>query len=98
MDKQTTLAFVLIGIVLVAWLYLTAPDPTVVKPTQTDSTTVVIADTIKSLKPKTPLTEDITTKDIIPPDEKLFNVDDEKEEITTLENNVFIIESINRSQ
>jgi len=39
MDKQTTLAFVLIGIVLVAWLYLTAPDPTVEKPKQTDSTT-----------------------------------------------------------
>lgn len=27
MDKQTTLAFILIGVVLVAWLYLNAPDP-----------------------------------------------------------------------
>lgn len=27
MDKQTTVAFILIGVVLVAWLYLNAPDP-----------------------------------------------------------------------
>jgi YidC/Oxa1 family membrane protein insertase len=92
MDKQTTLAFVLIGIVLVAWLYLTAPDPTDVKPKQTDSTTVVIADTVKSSEPETPLTEEITTKDVIPPGGKYFNADDVKEEITTIENDVFIIE------
>ncbi|MFC2094669.1 membrane protein insertase YidC [Bacteroidota bacterium] len=92
MDKQTTLAFVLIGIVLVAWLYLTAPDPTAVKPKQTDSTTVVIADTVKILKPGTPLTEKIATEDVILPGGKLFDADDKKEEITTVENDVFIIE------
>ncbi|MDP2363814.1 MAG: membrane protein insertase YidC [Ignavibacteria bacterium] len=27
MDKQTTIAFILIGAILVLWLYLTAPDP-----------------------------------------------------------------------
>jgi YidC/Oxa1 family membrane protein insertase len=96
MDKQTTLAFVLIGIVLVAWLYLTAPDPTVVKPKQTDSTTVVIADTVKSLEPETPLTEEIKTKDVIPPGGKYLDADDVKEEITTIENGNFIIELSNK--
>jgi len=96
MDKQTTLAFVLIGIVLVAWLYLTAPDPTDVKPKQTDSTTVVIADTVKLSEPKTPLTEEIKTKDVILPGGKLLNADDVKEEITTVENDVLIIELSNK--
>jgi YidC/Oxa1 family membrane protein insertase len=96
MDKQTTLAFVLIGIVLVAWLYLTAPDPTVVKPKQSDSTTVVITDTVKLSEPETPLTEEITTKDVIPLAGKYYNADDEKEEITTVENDVFIMELSNK--
>jgi len=96
MYKQTTLAFVLIGIVLVAWLYLTAPDPTVVKPKQTDSTTVVIIDTVKLPEPEKPLTEEITSKDVIPLGGKYFNVGDEKVEITTVENDVFIIELSNK--
>jgi len=27
MDKQTTIAFILIGAILVLWLYISAPDP-----------------------------------------------------------------------
>jgi len=96
MDKQTTLAFVLIGIVLVAWLYLTAPDPTVEKPKQTDSTTVVIIDTVKLSEPEIPLTEEIKTNDLIPQGGKYFNADYAKEEITTIENDVFIIELSNK--
>jgi len=96
MDKQTTLAFILIGIVLVVWLYITAPEPTVVQPKQTDSTTVVIEDTVKLSEPKPPLTEEPKIKDIIPLDEKYYNADNEKEEITTVENDVFIIELSNR--
>jgi len=96
MDKQTTLAFVLIGIVLVAWLYLTAPDPTVEKPKQTDSTTVVIIDTVKLSEPEIPLTEELKTNDLIPQGGKYFNADYAKEEITTIENDVFIIEFSNK--
>jgi len=96
MDKQTTLAFVLIGIVLVAWLYLTAPDPTVEKPKQTDSTTVVIIDTVKLSEPEIPLTEEIKTNDLIPQGGKYFNANYAKEEITTIENDVFIIEFSNK--
>ena len=48
MDKQTTLAFVLIGVVLVVWLYMTAPEPVVEDLKQPDPTTI-LKDTIKSI-------------------------------------------------
>lgn len=50
MDKQTTIAFILIGAILVLWLYISAPDPkqeTKPKDKTTevkDSTTVIAAD------------------------------------------------------
>ncbi|MFC2139378.1 membrane protein insertase YidC [Bacteroidota bacterium] len=40
MEKQTTLAFILIGIILVVWLYMNAPDPQTFPPQETDSTLV----------------------------------------------------------
>lgn len=51
MDRQTTLAFILIGIVLMVWLYITAPTPTDV-PQQTnskDTTKVVEKETDKQV-------------------------------------------------
>ena len=45
MDKQTTIAFVLIGIILVVWLYYSAPDPQEQEFRPIDTTTVVF-DTI----------------------------------------------------
>ncbi len=54
MDKQTTLAFVLIGIILMIWLYITAPDPSQV---QTQSPA---EDTLKVEKLEKPLlTEEV---------------------------------------
>ena len=91
MDKQTTIAFVLIGIILVVWLYISAPSPVVEKPKQTDSTTVVI-DTTQEKKEEKPVveepkvTENVTVKDTIP----LKN-----EKITTIENDLFIVELSN---
>ncbi len=40
MDKQTTSAFILIGIILVVWLYFNSPTPEPVQPKKTDTTTV----------------------------------------------------------
>ncbi len=40
MDKQSTIAFILIGIILVFWLYLNTPEPTTVPPQTQDSTIV----------------------------------------------------------
>lgn len=91
MDKQTTIAFVLIGIILVVWLYISAPSPVVEKPKQTDSTTVVI-DTTQEKKEEKPVveepkvTENVTVKDTIPV---------KNEKITTIENDLFIVELSN---
>ena len=99
MDRQTTLAFVLIGIVLVVWLYLTAPKPEIENNQQTDSTTVVI-DTLK--KPVLKSNQDVNLKPE-KPDTSLNNrfinqnsKEDTNEEITTVENDVFIIEFSNK--
>ena len=40
MDKQSTIAFILIGVILVFWLYLNSPQPTVNQPQKADSTNV----------------------------------------------------------
>jgi YidC/Oxa1 family membrane protein insertase len=100
MDKQTTLAFVLIGIVLVVWLYLTAPKPEIENNQQTDSTTVVI-DTLK--KPVLKSDQEVNIKPE-KPDTSLSNNriinqninEDTNEEITTVENDVFIVEFSNK--
>ena len=88
MDKQTTIAFVLIGVVLVVWLYMTAPEPVVENPKQTDSTTIVI-DTVQTTTEEKPVvekqkpTETILEKEIVQPKE---------EHIITIENDLFIVE------
>ena len=90
MDKQTTIAFVLIGIVLVVWLYMTAPEPVVEKPNQTDSTTVVI-DTVKTNTEKKPVVEEQKPSENIPVKEKEI-VPPKEEHIITVENDLFIVE------
>jgi len=40
MDRQSTIAFILIGVILVFWLYLNAPDPQKLPPKTNDSTQV----------------------------------------------------------
>ena len=95
MDKQTTLAFVLIGIVLVVWLYITAPEPDVVNKRQTDSTTVVI-DTIKTLVPEQPLIDESEPEEEVDLGGKHFNASEIKEKITTVETDLFIIELSNK--
>lgn len=91
MDKQTTLAFVLIGIVLVIWLYMTAPEPEIENPTQTEPTTT-LTDTIKTTSPEeSPVEKPEKLKS--PTIENNYVSEKEvSEEIITVENDVFIIE------
>ncbi len=52
MDRQTTLAFILIGIVLMVWLYITAPSPTdVPQQTKSQDTSIVVKKDIENQKP-----------------------------------------------
>jgi len=61
MDKQTTIAFILIGAILVLWLYLTAPTPT--DQTQKKETTSLNKDTTQSVKEDSVITVNSTKVD-----------------------------------
>ena len=67
MDKQTTIAFILIGAILVLWLYISAPDPNKQSKPKSDSTEII--DTSKSkqdsVKINTVEKPQIETSDII---------------------------------
>ncbi len=53
MDKQTTAAFVLIGIILVVWLYVNAPEPQPQQQTTgKDTTAAKVEEPVKSLEEK----------------------------------------------
>jgi YidC/Oxa1 family membrane protein insertase len=83
MDKQTTAAFVLIGVILVAWLYLNSPEP---QPQQTkpqDSSAVVDqqnADTLNEIAAEP--VEEIQQENIVP--DKII-----PEQIITIDSDVF---------
>jgi len=102
MDKNTTIAFILIGVILVVWLFMNSPEPVKQKAGKTDTTTVV-TDSLKE-KPK--------EKTVIPPKEektlnkpvkkdsvdygKFFAIQNEKERITTIESDDFVVELSNK--
>jgi len=86
MDKQTTIAFVLIGIILVIWLYYSAPDPQVREKKPIDTTNEII-DTIHYPPTENPVTFKPKAKG-----DKDLNTPIVTEEITTIENDVFLVE------
>ena len=47
MDRNTTIAFILIGAILVLWFYLNTPSPEEVQKGKTADTTAVHLDTAK---------------------------------------------------
>ena len=95
MDKQTTLAFVLIGAILLIWLYLTAPDSNLApQRTLEQDTTLVQQDKLEENKTtdtseKEQVLEKID-KEVI--GESLFSGDEKPEEIIVIENEVAIFE------
>ncbi|NNG28028.1 MAG: membrane protein insertase YidC [Ignavibacteriaceae bacterium] len=98
MDKQTTLAFVLIGAVLVVWLFLNAPDPTEQQGSEKDSIGVA-EDTFKTPDETAPIKnipkESLETATVEPgkiePNDVLTDTTDAGN-IITVENDVVIIE------
>ncbi len=55
MDKQTTIAFILIGIILVVWLYISAPPPT--QTPKDKDVSHLISDSLKKKSEDTVITE-----------------------------------------
>lgn len=70
MDKQTTIAFILIGAILVLWLYITAPDPNQQKKPKSSSTQLSdtlkdnSTDTISVQQPRETINNDVLVKKI----------------------------------
>ena len=101
MDKQSTIAFVLIGLILVVWLYINSPEPKAIPPKAQDSTQVA-DDTVSS---KTVIKEEksvekksktiATVKDTLEND-KVFKKANEPEKIITIETDLAVIELTNK--
>ena len=96
MDKQTTSAFILIGIILVVWLYMNAPEPGKLPPqnTQTDQqiSDTLVAETKPVEKPvevkeKLPVTQDEESSADNP-----FASENETGKIITIDTDLFKIE------
>jgi YidC/Oxa1 family membrane protein insertase len=99
MDKQTVFAFILIGALLILWMYLNAPEPQKQLPqNQTDST--LTADTVVKKQPEVEKTEkpkEITKKEkSVSKDSlnfgKFFTFPKKPERIITLENDLVKME------
>lgn len=88
MDKQSTIAFILIGVILVFWLYLNSPDPNTLPQKTPDSTLVS--------NPKTSAPEKVVEEKTNEPLTE-FKVDEviesnTPEEIITIETNLALLE------
>lgn len=93
MDRQTILAFVLIGVILVVWLYLTAPEPDKQPPVQQDST--IVKDTLR-LKDTTETPVRIEPEETVKADTneygRYFTSSGKSKEIIVVENELVRIE------
>lgn len=90
MDKQTTLAFVLIGIILVLWLYLNAPEP---QPQTEQPQTTQQVDTSSSSAVPEQTVPDVTEEAKI--DSSLITAEDFEEQVITIDSDVFRAEMTN---
>jgi YidC/Oxa1 family membrane protein insertase len=87
MDKNTTLAFILIGLILVVWLYFNSPTPPPQQPKTTDST-LVKKDTVA----EKPIPE-IAKKEIEQIESSPFgDIQPQEEEIVTIETDLVKLE------
>ncbi len=93
MDKQTTLAFILIGLILMVWIYMTAPTPEAPKETVPDTTVTTPAFQEKEENKQDPAE---VTKLVESTEEeingKFFSAKKEIERIITIENDLAVIE------
>lgn len=95
MDKQTTLAFILIGAILLIWLYITAPDPSKMPQQGTEQdTTSVQKEKSQDIEKPDIRNEKQQEKETAPQalTESLFYQDEHPEEIIVVENEKAIFE------
>jgi len=93
MDKQSTLAFVLMGLVLVVWLYLNSPEPQPQNISKTDSTLVQEKNKQEATKAVEKQVEEVVDPNSNNSSQNgLFSVTDKKAEIITIENDLVKLE------
>jgi YidC/Oxa1 family membrane protein insertase len=93
MDKQTTIAFILIGAILVLWLYISAPDP-IQQPKQNNETTQTI-DSVKTVS-KDSVIDSKTVRDEIKTEKLNFNNSSLPEEQIVIETQLARFELSNK--
>jgi len=95
MDKRTVTAFILIGGILIIWLYFNSPKPPINPPaSQTDTTQVSKVDTILKIAPKKPVKDvsQMAAEDTTSTLGKYFQKSNENEEIITIDNDLVTLE------
>ncbi len=91
MDRQSTIAFILIGIILVFWLYLNSPEPQPVNPKIQD-TTQVSTETIPKEEPQKIVTPSEDEERAAKFETKIISENTEPEKIITVETDLAKIE------
>lgn len=93
MDKQTTIAFVLIGAILILWLYISAPTPTKQNTVKEKQKTTLQQDTVTSKVKDTLVTaKDIDTSSVV----TSKTTDSQKEEYLYIQTDLVNIELSNK--
>jgi YidC/Oxa1 family membrane protein insertase len=100
MDRNTTIAFILIGGILVLWFYLNSPTPEQIKKrAKTDSTLVQVDSSrikkeavVDSSKLKKPVEKKVAVENDSTKFGKYFTPSDVKEQIITVENDLVLME------
>jgi len=93
MDKQTTIAFVFIGVILVLWLYINSPEP---QPQKQQQTTTQV-DTSSTTTPVEKPEEKPVVKEEKEPaiDSSLVATEDFEEDVITIDSDLFKAEMTN---
>jgi len=91
MDKQTTIAFVLIGAILIIWLYMNSPEPTPQQQPAQDST-IVSKDTVRINQTEKPAVRETLPEDTSSVGKLFSATQDVKERVITVENELVKLE------
>ena len=94
MDKQSTIAFILIGVILVVWLYMNSPTPEPTNPNLPDST-IVKKDTAAE-KPVVKQKVEEKKPEPVEQETSPFGIENAKEKIITVETDLARIELTNK--
>ena len=99
MDKQTTLAFILMGIILVVWLYFNSPEPQPQIPNTADTTldksrtnSVTDIDEKTAETPAISIKDQKTENDIVDESPTIFSPTNNEGEIITIETDLVKLE------